>query len=445
MRRILIISYFFAPKNEIGAVRISKFVKYLVRLGWEVDVVTYKPNPYLPLESKQDTTLMCEEFNEISINNIDFPRSLNILYKLREQIGKSNLSNKNNSYANLEIKPTVLNLNKILSTYKFLLTTYTFTRAGKKVSNLKDNYDVVFSSYGPYSMLDLGLYYSKKYPTAVYIQDIRDDIVYLVDKSNKLLYRIKSYLEQRMLKNVDGIVIASEEAMGSYRESVRTYEVTNGFDNDDRNLVSDNSLFKDGYFHIYYGGRIYPKQDVSMLVEAIKKSGLAEKIKIHYAGKDFQEFVVSFKREKLEQIVINHGFIERQESLRLQEKCNALLLLSWNNTLEKGMITGKAFELISSKRPIICLITGNIGDSRLEEIFSEDEYRECFYYHLGNKDLERIQIYLKKLICLSEDKNINYTEIIKSSKSYEEYSYLNLTMKLNRIFEEEIKKKVDET
>ena len=38
-KRILIISYFFAPQNAMGAVRPTKLAKYLSRMGHEVTVL----------------------------------------------------------------------------------------------------------------------------------------------------------------------------------------------------------------------------------------------------------------------------------------------------------------------------------------------------------------------------------------------------------------------
>ena len=38
-KRILIISYYFAPQNVIGAVRPTKLAKYLARMGHEVTVI----------------------------------------------------------------------------------------------------------------------------------------------------------------------------------------------------------------------------------------------------------------------------------------------------------------------------------------------------------------------------------------------------------------------
>jgi len=443
MKRLLIISYFFAPKNEIGAVRLSKFTKYLVRLGWEVDVITFKANPFLQLESTIDTTLECEELNRAKIHNLEFPMFLNILYKLRSITGNRFMSDvEKQSIKNTVDKKTISVLQKysVLPLFKLLVKTKSYTNSGKFINGLKDNYDVIFSSYGPYSMLELGEYYSKKYPKAVYIQDIRDDIIYSHDKNNKFLYSHKSYLERKMLRTADALTIVSKEALDKYSENIQTYEITNGFDAEDRNSENDCKSFNDGYFHIYYGGRIYPKQDVSMLVKAIKNQNLQERVKVHYAGKSYREFIRAFSEENIENVVINHGFVDRTQSLILQEKCNALLLLSWNTKQEQGMITGKVFELLSANRPIICLITGNLDGSRIERIFNDDQYRKCFYYFKGDYEILNLQNYLNQLVNLVNQKNVDIN-LVDSNKKYSEYSYSSLTKKLDEVFKVEINRK----
>ena len=43
MKRILMICNYFAPRNEIASIRITKFAKYLIEAGYEVEVVTENP------------------------------------------------------------------------------------------------------------------------------------------------------------------------------------------------------------------------------------------------------------------------------------------------------------------------------------------------------------------------------------------------------------------
>ena len=228
MKKILIVSYFFAPKNEIGAVRLSKFTKYLVRLGWEVDVVTFKANPFLKLESTVDTTLECEEFNRVKIHYSEFPIFLKRLYKLRSLIGNYIMDNVEGQVIKDNVnKETISIFQKysLLPLIKLLVQTKSFTNSGKSAAGLKDNYDVIFSSYGPYSMLELGEYYSKKYPKAVYIQDIRDDIIYSNDKNNKFIHSYKSNLEKKMIRIADALTIVSKEALDKYSGNIKTYEI----------------------------------------------------------------------------------------------------------------------------------------------------------------------------------------------------------------------------
>src|SRR5437879_455171 len=56
MKKVLIISYFYPPYHSIGAIRVSKFTKYLPEHGW-IPLVLTAANDYaetLPLEVDPD-------------------------------------------------------------------------------------------------------------------------------------------------------------------------------------------------------------------------------------------------------------------------------------------------------------------------------------------------------------------------------------------------------
>jgi hypothetical protein len=55
--RLLLVSYVFPPYNSIGAVRVGKIADHLLRLGWDVRVITAKNQPFsetLPLNIDAD-------------------------------------------------------------------------------------------------------------------------------------------------------------------------------------------------------------------------------------------------------------------------------------------------------------------------------------------------------------------------------------------------------
>ena len=39
-RKLLVISYYYAPKRDIASIRWSKLTKYITARGWDVDVIT---------------------------------------------------------------------------------------------------------------------------------------------------------------------------------------------------------------------------------------------------------------------------------------------------------------------------------------------------------------------------------------------------------------------
>ncbi|WP_337972113.1 hypothetical protein [Methanobacterium petrolearium] len=57
----------------------------------------------------------------------------------------------------------------------------------------------------------------------------------------------------------------------------------------------------------------------------------------------------------LENVVNVHGMIPREEVLKKQRESQILLLLSWNNPQEQGIIPGKIYEYLDAGRPILSI------------------------------------------------------------------------------------------
>src|SRR5690606_36822135 len=61
MKSILVVTTSFAPENAIGSVRMAKLVKYLVRLGVKVTVIS----PELDEDTPRDETLESAELGQV--------------------------------------------------------------------------------------------------------------------------------------------------------------------------------------------------------------------------------------------------------------------------------------------------------------------------------------------------------------------------------------------
>jgi phosphoribosylanthranilate isomerase len=78
-------------------------------------------------------------------------------------------------------------------------------------------------------------------------------------------------------------------------------------------------------------------------------------IEVHFFG-DREEWLINdSKKYQLESVVQVHGQISREESLQKQRESQVLLLLTWNDPGEKGIYTGKLFDYLAARRPILAL------------------------------------------------------------------------------------------
>lgn len=83
MAKIIIISYFFAPANMIGAVRMTKLAKYFVKKGYEVEVLTSPNNSILfQKENNGFDEILYNDIKNVNVTRIEHGRLYKKLAKL---------------------------------------------------------------------------------------------------------------------------------------------------------------------------------------------------------------------------------------------------------------------------------------------------------------------------------------------------------------------------
>ena len=421
--KLLMISYYYAPMNEIGAVRTSKLVKYFVAMGWEVDVLTIKPNPRLQSESIFDETLLCHELSQVKTYRADFPKELEFLYRFKsttsKDFGKSSLSkDKHLSLSDLK--------GDVKADLAFFLQNYFIGRAFiKEAKQLNNDYDVIISSFGPYSMIDAGLTIKRKYKRAIYCQDVRDYIIRPGETDTILQMLYKKKCEKAVENNADIICVVSKDAIPNLGKR-KVFEIPNGFDEDElfnqKEASNDTEWEYSDFFNIFYGGRIYPDQDLTKFARVISGYEHRDRIRIHYAGTHYEQFISAFKDYNITNLVVNHGLLSRNETMFLQRKADANLQLSWENNNQHGIVTGKIYELIIARKPIISIINGERTDCRIGQMFNDDPIRKCFF--TSDQD----EILLSFINSIYENK---ITDTIENTyQRYKKYSYREITKNL---------------
>jgi glycosyltransferase involved in cell wall biosynthesis len=80
-------------------------------------------------------------------------------------------------------------------------------------------------------------------------------------------------------------------------------------------------------------------------------------VSIEFFGWPEEWLMHDVEKYHLEGVVAIHGLIPREEAILRQRSSQILLSLIWDHPAEKGVYTGKIFEYLAAKRPILSLGT----------------------------------------------------------------------------------------
>lgn len=117
----------------------------------------------------------------------------------------------------------------------------------------------------------------------------------------------------------------------------------------------------DGRKRIVYTGRLYPgKRDPEPLFRALKAlertaPELASRLGLHFYGFEDPWLRALVERHGVQRYVTMHGFVPYRESMAAQRSADVLLFLDWADVGAEGVLTGKLFEYLGSRRPVLAL------------------------------------------------------------------------------------------
>ena len=348
--KVLIITYYWPPAGGSGVQRWLKFVKYLQEFGIEPVVYTAENANYL----KQDTSLLNEvpKGLEILKQPIWEPTALLFWKKSKQQTkGISNVSKggflsfiRGNFFIPdpkvFWVKPSVSYLQKYLDNHTI---------------------DVIISTGPPHSTHLIAEKLHQK-NTVKWLADFRDpwsDLYYNKDFNQLAFAKNKNKrLEERILRNSDCILTVSNSLKEELEKTAKKVEViTNGFDDE---FSASNNVILDTKFSISYIGLLPKQSNPKLLFKVLKglckESEIFKKdLKLNFIGDISEEVKVEILANKLDENTDFVGYVSHQEAIAYQNKSQVLLLLIPNVKNNKGILTGKLFEYLKAKRPILAI------------------------------------------------------------------------------------------
>ncbi len=438
-KNILFIATAFSPENAVGSIRTTKIVKYLIRNEYNVTVLS----PQLHKSTNYDYSNESDEL--LKVNRVVIPHSK--FFEFVFLRNRNKMLQKKSASNYIEIK----NNNSILSKLKsqiFILIHFIYTLIRNKDWSRKVNnyiskninipdFDSVISSYPSLSAHWVSSNLSKKYKL-FWIADFRDPINYEAN-SNSLIIRINTYFQNRIIKQANFITTISVDLLSKFNpnnkfDSNKLKCIPNGFDPDDLEENKVSSINPSKVLNLCYVGSLYGgKRDLGVVFkvinELIKENKIVkENINITYAGKEFNVFNNQASHYELSSILVNKGFVSRLESVKIQSSSDLIIIVTWNTEKDKGIMTGKLFECLLTKKMILGVVNGTVPNSEMKRVVNninggiiyeeaslklEKEFEDLKEYIL-NKYIEKQTNLVLKPSYNDSIKYYEYSEITKS-------------------------------
>jgi glycosyltransferase involved in cell wall biosynthesis len=415
--KVVIITYYWPPAGGSGVQRWLKFVKYLQDFNVLPVVYTVdKPN-YVLL----DVTLRKEipENVEILKQPIWEPNNIFSKFKNKQHQTSAGFLNPNPSF--FERKLQYIRANYFIPDAR----KYWVKPSVKYLSNylINNKIDVIITTGPPHSLHLIGLELQKQIGVK-WIADFRDpwtdiDYFYQLPLTNKSKQK-HLILEEKVLKCADSVLVVGETMKENYKKfNSNIHVITNGFE---RNL-SQKKVDLDNKFTITHIGMMNADRNPTILWNVLRElvsedMDFASDLRVKLIGKSANEVYDIIKENKIDNNVQFIGYLPHQKVMDHQRSSQVLLLAVNNVPSAKGIVTGKIFEYLQAKRPVLAIAP---IDGDLAEIIKNTNSGIVVDF----RDKEKLKKVILELYQKFKQESLNI-----ASKNIEKYHSINLTKQL---------------
>lgn len=359
-KRLLIITYYWVPSGGAGVQRWVKFVKYLRDFGWE-PIVYIPENPEYPSEDLSFQKDIPEHI-EIIKTKIWEPYDVyrKIFGKKGEKINAGFISEKKKSGRKEKLSIWIRGNFLIPDPRRFWIKP-SVDYLKKYLEN--NPVDAMVTTGPPHSMHMIGLGVKKSYPNLPWIADFRDPWTnidfYKELNLTKIADHIHRKLERRVVQTADCITVVSNEMVKEYQalQAQRVELLTNGYDKEDLPKTVEPLSVKFTLSHI---GTLNVARNPLILWKVLARlideyPEMKNDLEIKLIGKTDYSVVASIREFGLEENLAKIDYLSHCEAIVEQQSAQVLLLLINNSPNAKGILTGKFFEYLAAKRPILAI------------------------------------------------------------------------------------------
>jgi glycosyltransferase involved in cell wall biosynthesis len=385
MKKVLMIAYNYPPLAGMGMLRSLKFAKYLPHFGWKPTILTVSTSAAKQIQSQY---WLCAEA-EGNLPGVEIIRSNFLpITSLRRYFFTTPTSSHQENASSPAINNTfsykilrdflsyiwnqwVLFPDGVIGWYPFAVK--------KAIDYIKtNNIDLIFSTSLPATTHIIASKISKK--TGIpWVADFRDPWSQPHYKTtSNLRTQADKILQLRTLKSANALITVSEplrqNLLKIHKQFVnKSYVIHNGYDSDDYLHQHQN---KTHFFNIVFTGRMYdidfkrthrnPRLLFETLEELFKEAKLdPTKVRFNIYGEYPLQLREMISKFQLQGSVKCLDPVPFKESFILQQNATILLLLTWADSDYEGILTGKIFEYLGARKPILAIPFHNTGVSQI--------------------------------------------------------------------------------
>lgn len=378
MKKVLILTYYWPPAGGPGVQRVLKFAKYLPQFGWEPVILTVKNGEYPAIDESllQDIPENLKVYKTKTLEPFQFYKSLS--NSKGKAIETYTLTEVNGSFMSKLFKWIRLNL--FIPDARIGWKRYAYKEGVNIVKDL--GIDLVFSSSPPHSLQLAAMKIAAK-TGLPWVADFRDlwlDAFYIPTEEQTHFAKTRNaFLEKKVLQKASKVCTTSEEIKEDFLAKLPSADVSvvyNGYDGSDFSEIKNpkNKAFTIRYFGFISSGQ-NPLSLFNSLVTLRKvKPEVYSNIKVEFFGKVDGTVFKSIEEHDLKDCVSYMGYVSHSEVTKLMSSSDCLLLLLPTSKY-RGMVPGKLFEYMASKKEVL-----GIGDkeSEVSRLLTDTECGEMF-------------------------------------------------------------------
>lgn len=354
-RRLLVLSYSFPPTPSVGSVRVGGLARYLPELGWEVTVVT-------PRRAGRGRV----PGHVLETADADLGAGLK---RLLGAPGDAALKDVISGTASPLARPSSARLVEVVKALVAIPDTnrgwipIAARTAARRAA--EERFDAILSTSPPPSA-HLAARRVAARARLPWVADLRD--LWSQDHNSTApawRRRLDRSLERRTFRGASALVTVSEplaRELRSLHPALPVRTILNGFDPEEVGLAD--GLTPD--FTLTHTGTFYQgRRDPSLLFEALARMMAdgripRDRVRVRLFARHEPWVAALVRRHRLEDVVELLAWTARREALRAQQESQVLLLLHWGGVREEGVFTGKIFEYLAARRPVL-MIGGGAG------------------------------------------------------------------------------------